>query len=101
MPPLKQKTCFVNSLKVNKMDKALLLALISIGLAILLSAFAIIFAAVRCNGSRGGKYTPLPHDKGCIVVCSACGAWMHKREDKCHACGQKGTAKEFPKGEDD
>ena len=83
------------------MDKALLIALISIGLAVLLSAFAIIFAAARCNGSMGGKYTPLPHEQGCIVVCGACGARMNVGEEKCHACGKIGTGKSLVPGGDD
>lgn len=79
----------------------MLIAAVLFAVAFIMTIFALIFRAVRSNGARGGKYTPLPHDKGCIVVCGACGARMHKREDKCHACGQKGTAKEFTDGEDD
>lgn len=82
------------------MNKILLLALISMGAALLAIVFSLIFFSVRIVCARGSKYTPLPHDKGCIVVCGACGARMHKREDKCHACGQNGTAKEFTDGED-
>ena len=83
------------------MNKILLLALISMGVALLAIVFSLIFVSARIICARRRKYTPLPHDKGCIVVCSVCGALMHKREDKCHACGQKGTAKEFSDGEDD
>ena len=78
----------------------MLIAMVLFAMAFIMTIFALIFRAVRCNGARSGEYKPsVP--KACIVVCSVCGARMHKREDKCHACGQKGTAKEFTDGEDD